>query len=169
MSQQEIQIILTRLSEKLLAGRHKIITAESCTGGLIAAQITAIAGSSRWFDRGVITYSNQSKTDLLGVDQKLIRDYGAVSEPVAQAMAQGALASCQVADYALAVTGIAGPDGGTTEKPVGTIWFGWALRGVNNEIDSVVRHKQFQGGRRQIQWQTVAHALSGLLEILQKQ
>ena len=137
-------------------------TAESCTGGMIAAACTDLAGSSAWFDRGFVTYSNAAKTELLGVDPVLIDNHGAVSEPVARAMAQGALtrSPAQVA-VAVAVTGVAGPGGGSADKPVGTVWFGWATpAGVASEV----RH--FGGDRAAVRQATVAHALTRLLDLL---
>ena len=137
-------------------------TAESCTGGMIAAACTDLAGSSAWFDRGFVTYSNAAKTELLGVDPVLIESHGAVSEPVARAMAQGALARspAQVV-VAVAVTGVAGPGGGSADKPVGTVWFGWATpAGVASEV----RH--FGGDRAAVRQATVAHALTRLLDLL---
>ena len=137
-------------------------TAESCTGGMIAAACTDLAGSSAWFDRGFVTYSNTAKTELLGVDPVLIESHGAVSEPVARAMAQGALARspAQVV-VAVAVTGVAGPGGGSADKPVGTVWFGWAMP---SGIISEVRH--FGGDRAAVRQATVAHALTRLLDLL---
>jgi nicotinamide-nucleotide amidase len=131
----------------------KLATAESCTGGLIAAFLTAIAGSSDVVDRGFVTYSNESKTDLVGVDAALIERDGAVSESVARAMAVGALARSQ-AQLTIAVTGIAGPGGGSAEKPVGLVWFG---RAKDGEVYSESRI--FPGGRSEVRIATVRHAL----------
>ena len=116
------------LADALRARGWKLATAESCTGGLLAAECTSIAGSSDWFERGFVTYSNDAKIESLGVDARLIERHGAVSAEVAQAMAEGALAHSK-ADIALAVTGIAGPGGATPGKPVGTVWLGWCVRG----------------------------------------
>ena len=139
----------------------KLATAESCTGGLIAARCTDLAGSSDWFDRGFVTYSNAAKTGMLGVDAALIAQHGAVSEPVVRAMAQGALQQSQ-AQVAVAVTGVAGPSGGSAAKPVGTVWLGWATpAGVVSEL----RH--FAGDRAQVRAATVAHALQRLASLLQ--
>jgi len=137
-----------------------LATAESCTGGLIAAACTDLAGSSVWFERGFVTYSNAAKTELLGVDAALIALHGAVSEPVARAMAAGALARSH-AQVAVAVTGVAGPGGGSPEKPVGTVWFGWATpAGVSSEV------QHFGGDRATIRQATVRHALMRLLQRL---
>jgi nicotinamide-nucleotide amidase len=135
-------------------------TAESCTGGLIAAACTDLAGSSTWFERGFVTYSNAAKTEMLGVEAALITQFGAVSEPVVRAMALGALRHSQ-AKVAVAVTGVAGPSGGTADKPVGTVWIGWATpSGVSAEL----RH--FSGDRADVRSATVQHALSELLRLL---
>lgn len=139
-----------------------LVTAESCTGGLIASACTDLAGSSAWFERGFVTYSNAAKTDLLGVDAALIERFGAVSEPVARAMAQGALLRSP-AQISVAVTGIAGPSGGSTEKPVGTVWFGWSLRGPNGALHTDAEVRRFDGDRAAVRAQTVAHALAGVL------
>lgn len=135
-------------------------TAESCTGGGIAAAITDIPGSSDAFDRGFVTYSNAAKTQMLGVDAALIDAHGAVSEAVAQAMAAGALARSE-ADCAVAVTGVAGPGGGTPQKPVGMVCFGWAVKQKPVATETV----HFPGDRRTVREVSVAHALSGLLKL----
>lgn len=133
-----------------------LATAESCTGGLIAATCTDLPGSSAWFERGFVSYSNASKTELLGVDPALIEHFGAVSEEVVRAMAQGALAHSS-GHIAVAVTGVAGPSGGTSAKPVGTVWFGWAApAGVTTEV------KHFAGDRAAVRAATVEHALQGV-------
>lgn len=142
------------------AAGWKIATAESCTGGLIAAGLTGISGSSDVFDRGFVTYSNESKTDLLGVPAGLIADPGAVSEPVARAMAEGALARSG-ADIAVAVTGIAGPGGGNADKPVGLVFIGAARKG---DATTVERHV-FPGDRAAIRQATVERALEMLLRL----
>lgn len=139
-----------------------LATAESCTGGLIAAACTDLAGSSHWFERGFVTYSNAAKTELLGVDAALIAQHGAVSEPVARAMAAGAIAHSH-AQVAVAVTGVAGPAGGSAEKPVGTVWFGFALPG---EVLSETR--RFAGDRAAVRAATVDHALARLMALLQR-
>jgi nicotinamide-nucleotide amidase len=137
----------------------KVATAESCTGGLVAGAITEIAGSSGWFDRGFVTYSNEAKVELLGVAAATIRRFGAVSEETAREMAAGALAASR-AKLAVAVTGIAGPDGGTPDKPVGTVCFAWARRG--GAVEAATR--RFPGGRAEVRAATVAAALQGLLD-----
>lgn len=145
------------LATVLLQRGWFMATAESCTGGLIAGACTDLAGSSGWFERGFVTYSNEAKTELLGVPAPLIERHGAVSEPVAQAMAQGAVAHSR-ARVAVAVTGIAGPTGGSAAKPVGTVWFGFA---VDGRITS--ERQVFPGDRAAVRAATVRHALEGLL------
>jgi nicotinamide-nucleotide amidase len=146
------------LADALRARSWRMATAESCTGGLIAAACTAVAGSSDWFERGFVTYSNAAKTELLGVDAALIAAHGAVSEPVARAMAAGALARAPV-QLAVAVTGIAGPGGAVPGKPVGTVWLAWADAGGVG-----ARLLQLDGDRAAIREQTVAAALGRLLQ-----
>lgn len=153
--------LVRRLATRLLGGRQRLVTAESCTGGLIAKCLTDLPGSSEWFERGWVTYSNQAKRQELGVASGLLKRHGAVSEPVARAMAAGALAAAR-ADVAVAVTGIAGPDGGTADKPVGTVWIAWAWRGPGDpRVES--RRFRFEGNRNAVRGQTVAAALKGLL------
>jgi nicotinamide-nucleotide amidase len=145
-----------KLAERLNALQWQMATAESCTGGLISARCTDLAGSSAWFDRGFVTYSNDAKIQMLGVPTALISSHGAVSEAVAHAMAIGAVyrSSAQVS---VAVTGVAGPSGGSAEKPVGTVCFGWCINGV---VDTA--RIRFDGERDQIRQATVLHALEGL-------
>lgn len=135
-----------------------LATAESCTGGLMAAVCTELAGSSAWFERGFVTYSNQAKMDLLGVAATTLAVHGAVSEAVARAMAEGALARAPV-QAAVAVTGIAGPSGGSPDKPVGTVWLAWASSGS----ETVAQRVQLDGDRSQVRQQTVELALRGLI------
>ncbi len=136
-----------------------VATAESCTGGLIAASLTAIAGSSDVVDRGFVTYSNEAKTEMLGVPAELIAEFGAVSEEVARAMAEGAIQRSR-AHIAVAVTGIAGPGGATPGKPVGLVWFGLAMRGVPTRAEQHV----FSGDRAAVRYATVVRALELLGE-----
>jgi nicotinamide-nucleotide amidase len=137
-----------------------LATAESCTGGLIAATCTELSGSSVWFERGFVTYSNAAKSELLGVPPELIDAHGAVSEPVAAAMAGGARLR-SAAQVSVAVTGVAGPTGGSEAKPVGTVWFGWSLP---DRQHAEVCH--FDGDRRAVRRQTVRHALAWLVDTL---
>lgn len=138
-----------------------LATAESCTGGWVSQCVTAIAGSSAWFDRGFVTYSNAAKTDMLGVDRQTLDRHGAVSEAVALAMAAGALRHSR-AQWALAISGVAGPTGGSPEKPVGTVCFAWA--GPDAFIACETRH--FGGDREAVRRAAVANALQGLLDRL---
>lgn len=135
-----------------------LATAESCTGGWISTAITAIAGSSEWFDRGFVTYSYTAKEDMLGVSRDSITQHGAVSEQVVHEMAAGALQN-SIAQVSLAVSGIAGPGGATADKPVGTVCFAWAVR--NGDVICETRH--FDGDRRAVRLQTVEHALRSLM------
>jgi len=139
----------------------RIATAESCTGGMVGAAITAVAGSSEWFERGFITYSNDAKCELLGVSRASIAAHGAVSEAVAREMAEGAVARSH-AQCALSVTGIAGPDGGSAEKPVGTVCFGWAMPGE----PPVTTTKHFAGDRAAVRDAATRAALEGFVQIL---
>lgn len=156
----EARIICAELAARLSAQSWMLATAESCTGGMIAGACTDLAGSSTWFDRGFVSYSNEAKSEMLGVDANLIQSQGAVSEAVAQAMAQGALEHSN-AQMAVAVTGIAGPTGGSDAKPVGTVWFAWiSPLQVRSEC------RRFPGDRAQVRQATVRHALAGLLELV---
>ena len=137
-----------------------LASAESCTGGMIAAACTDLAGSSNWFERGFVTYSNAAKTESLGVAASLIAEHGAVSEPVASAMAAGALRHSH-AQVSVAVTGVAGPSGGSAAKPVGTVWFGFAVPGR-----VITEQRHFAGDRAAVRAATVQHALTRLLELL---
>ncbi|MDO9358465.1 MAG: CinA family protein [Polaromonas sp.] len=145
-----------RVAGLLLKRRELLATAESCTGGLIAAACTDLAGSSAWFERGFITYSNDAKTELLGVDAALIARHGAVSEEVVRAMVQGAVVRSR-AQVAVAVTGVAGPTGGSRAKPVGTVWFGFL---VDGETTSEIM--RFDGDRAAVRHATLQHALQRL-------
>ena len=140
-----------------------LATAESCTGGMIAAACTDLADSSSWFERGFVTYSNAAKTEALGVDAGLIVTEGAVSEAVVRAMALGAVKHSQ-AQVAVAVTGVAGPTGGSAAKPVGTVWFGFALASPPGRLVSEVR--RFHGDRAAVRQATVQHALQRLAELM---
>jgi nicotinamide-nucleotide amidase len=152
--------VCEELARALLARGWAMATAESCTGGLIAARCTDLPGSSQWFERGFVTYSNAAKSELVAVPATLIEQHGAVSEPVARAMASGALRHGH-AQTSLAVTGIAGPTGGSAGKPVGTVWFAWC---VEDQVSSEVR--VFAGDRQAVREATVLHALRGLLQRL---
>jgi len=149
-----------RLGEKLKAGRSALVTAESCTGGWVAQAVTSVAGSSGWFERGYVSYSNAAKREALGVGRRILERHGAVSEQTARAMASGALKRSR-GTIAVAVTGIAGPGGGSREKPVGTVCFAWAHgRKIASET------KRFRGGRNSVRRKSVIHALRGVLKWL---
>ena len=155
-----IEGLTTQIAAKLMARGWAMATAESCTGGMIAAACTDLSGSSNWFERGWVTYSNAAKITELGVPAQLIAEHGAVSEPVARAMAAGALQHAP-AQVSVAVTGVAGPTGGSADKPVGTVWLGWATpAGVISEV------QHFSGNRAAVRAATVQHALKRLLALL---
>lgn len=151
------------LGDYLLVQKGFVVTAESCTGGLIGGALTSVAGSSRWFDRGWITYTNTAKHEQLGVAKESLKEFGAVSEQVARQMAAGALAIAPKATLALAVTGIAGPGGGTPDKPVGLVWFGFARRTDDDVVVSSV-HQVFKGNRQAVREATVSFALRHALQ-----
>ena len=153
--------LAAELGRQLAQRRWTVATAESCTGGGVAAAITSVPGSSNWFGYGLVTYANTAKVQLLGVAPDLLAEQGAVSESVVRQMVLGALA-LSGADLAVAISGIAGPEGGTAAKPVGTVWFAWGS--ANGWLESRVLH--FNGGREAIQNQAVVEAIAGLLQYL---
>lgn len=157
----EIIELATKVGRALEAKRLTLTTAESCTGGGVSQAITEIAGSTAWFECGFVTYSNASKTEMLQVPDALIAQFGSVSEEVAAAMAEGALAN-STADVAVSTTGIAGPSGAVPGKPVGTVCFGWS-RGEHTHTERLV----FHGDRQAVREQTVAYALRGLLRFIE--
>ena len=154
------EVLCAQLADQLLRRGWMLATAESCTGGLIAAACTDRSGSSDWFERGFVTYSNAAKTDLLAVDPLLIESHGAVSEVVARAMAAGAVLRSR-ARVSVAVTGVAGPSGGSAAKPVGTVWFAFM---VDGQLTSETRC--FAGDRAAVRHATVEHAMARLVELL---
>ncbi len=156
-----LQRLSEQVGQRLLEKHFWLATAESCTGGWIAQCITDIAGSSQYFDRGFVTYSNAAKQDMLGVSEITLIQHGAVSEATVKEMVLGALVH-SLADVVVAVTGIAGPAGGSAEKPVGLVWHAWCLR---DELP-VTRVEQYLGNRFEVRQQTVMTALKGLLELL---
>jgi nicotinamide-nucleotide amidase len=155
----DVEPLVLALADALRGRGLKLVTAESCTGGMIAAACTAVAGSSDWFERGFVTYSNEAKAEAIGVDAALVAAHGAVSREVALAMAEGALAH-SAAQLAVAVTGIAGPTGGTPTKPVGTVWLATARAGEATRAELL----QLHGDRAAIRAETVRHALQRLIE-----
>lgn len=158
-----MDVLAAEVGRALKAHGWMLATAESCTGGGVAQAITAIAGSSAWFERGFITYSNLSKQQMLGVQESTLVSHGAVSEAVVREMAEGALRYSK-ADVSVAVSGIAGPGGGTPGKPVGTVWFAWATKqGI-----TVAQLHHFSGDRAKVRAQAVRIALRGVLELLKQ-
>jgi nicotinamide-nucleotide amidase len=157
----ELEKLAEQIGLQLIDRGEMLVTAESCTGGGVAQSITAISGSSAWFDRGFVTYSNAAKVEMLSVGESTLARHGAVSEATARAMAQGALAHSK-GDWSLAITGIAGPSGGTAEKPVGTVCFAWGRRDGGCEAQTC----HFPGGRAEVRQLAVRHALNGLLSRL---
>ena len=152
--------IASQVGRRLKASRSMLVTAESCTGGWVAQGVTSVAGSSEWFERGYVTYSNAAKREALGVAKGTLARHGAVSEQAARAMALGALRRGR-GTIALAITGVAGPGGGAPGKPVGTVCFGWAQgRRIRTET------KRFKGGRASVRRQSAVHALKGMLRWL---
>ena len=158
--ERDIESLASELGRQMLARQWRVTTAESCTGGLVAGAITTIAGSSDWFDRGFVTYSNESKRELLGVSEAVLRDHGAVSEPTAITMAEGAVIRSD-ATLAVSITGIAGPGGGTPSKPVGMVCFAWARR--NGATISATHY--LDGDRAAVRHASVVIALRGLLDL----
>ena len=161
VSQEALEALAAELGRALAAKGWMLACAESCTGGWAAQACTAIAGSSAWFERGFVTYSNAAKMELLGVPEAHLVSHGAVSLETVRAMAEGALRNSH-AQAAFAITGIAGPSGGTVEKPVGTVCFAWALEGA----DAKVERRQFAGDRSQVRAQSVQHALRRMKALL---
>jgi len=157
---------MNELTQKVAAALKErglmLVTAESCTGGWVAMEVTAIAGSSDWFERGYVTYSNAAKREELGVAEETLERHGAVSEQTAREMAAGALKNSR-GQVALAITGVAGPTGGSRDKPVGTVCFAWAH---GSKISSQTR--RFDGDRESVRRQSVLHALQGVLELFGK-
>lgn len=163
MTTQEIGPLARMLGERLLEKRHMFSCAESCTGGLLAAAMTQTPGSSQWFDRGFVTYSNDAKVDLLGVHAETLERFGAVSEETAMEMAAGALTGAPRSDYAVSTTGIAGPDGATPGKPVGMVCFGFATR-TGQGVVTRAETRVFPGDRDAVRAAAVAFALATALE-----
>lgn len=153
--------LVQQLAQTLLTKGFKIALAESCTGGLLAAQLTSLPGSSQWFERGFVTYSNQAKEESIGVPKELIEGYGAVSEEVARAMAEGVL-NHSLAQVSVSITGIAGPGGGSANKPVGMVCFAWGML-ADDLIQTRSQTKQFNGDRQSIREQACVYAIESLL------
>lgn len=168
MTEQQLMALSQQLGTTLLQQRRMLTTAESCTGGWVAQVITAIAGSSQWFERGFVTYTNDAKREMLGVSNETLQTYGAVSEATVIEMARGALQHSH-ASVSLAVSGIAGPTGGTAEKPVGMVWFAWVKTDLvgAGDVKIVTRSDVYTGDRHQIRRQAVIEAIQGALTLLQ--
>ena len=159
----ELAPLISQLADSLSSQDMRMATAESCTGGWIAQAVTCMAGSSKWFDSGFVTYSNEAKQHMLGVRDETLTKHGAVSEAVVIEMAKGAVAN-SLAEVAVSVSGVAGPGGGSVEKPVGLVWLAWARQGQQ----TVTKSCHFNGDREAIRYQTVKAALEGLVEILKR-
>ena len=157
----ELTDLAQALGERLSKRNMMLVTAESCTGGWVAQAVTAVPGSSDWFERGFVTYTNTAKQEMLGVSVDTLEQHGAVSEETVREMAQGALQHSH-AQIALAVSGVAGPSGGSALKPVGTVCFGWAKKGA----EPISRKMQFSGDREAVRRQAVVFALRGVLDLL---
>jgi nicotinamide-nucleotide amidase len=162
-----LETLCQALAQVLVAHKLSLATAESCTGGLIAASCTQLSGSSVWFERGFVTYSNAAKSESLGVPSSLIETQGAVSEEVAKAMALGALTHSP-AHLSVAVTGIAGPTGGSAAKPVGTVWLAWAWRDAKQGMHCEAMLQHFQGSRAEVRYATAELALDHLSKVAAK-
>jgi nicotinamide-nucleotide amidase len=158
MTLYDLPSIVQQIAEMLISRDQRLATAESCTGGLVAKLLTDRAGSSAWFERGLITYTNAAKSELLGVPEQLFVEHGAVSGACVAAMAEGLLSKAPV-DWAVSVSGVAGPGGGSVDKPVGTVWLGWARRGAAASTERCL----FDGDREAIREAAARHVLLGLL------
>jgi nicotinamide-nucleotide amidase len=158
-----MDILAAQVGAALKSHGLKLATAESCTGGGVAQAVTSVAGSSAWFERGFVTYSNVSKQQMLDVSEATLAQYGAVSEATVREMVAGALQHSE-AQVALSVSGIAGPDGGTPDKPIGTVWFAWGIR--NGATFARVHH--LNGDRAEVRAQSVRIALQGVLDLLER-
>ncbi|HBO24430.1 MULTISPECIES: nicotinamide-nucleotide amidase [unclassified Providencia] len=167
VDEKQLEILSIQIGKLLLQQGKTVTTAESCTGGWIAKVLTDIAGSSAYFHRGFVTYSNDAKHQMIGVQNELFQQFGAVSAQVVSEMATGALKEA-AADYAVSVSGIAGPDGGSIEKPVGTVWFGFAQKQADGSSDVITKQCLFQGDRNQVRLESTCYALEFLLQIISK-
>jgi nicotinamide-nucleotide amidase len=162
MQNKKLTLIVEQLAELLIKNNKQLTVAESCTGGWVAKVLTDLAGSSAWFERGFVTYSNKAKHEMLAVTESTLETYGAVSQETVAAMATGALKNSH-ADFSLSISGIAGPDGGSIDKPVGLVWFAWA---ENDNLSS--EQKIFSGDRNAVREQAVAHALTKLVSFIKQ-
>ncbi len=159
--EEELKQLATHLNQRLASRGLQMASAESCTGGWIAKAMTDVSGSSCCFERAFVTYSNEAKQEMLGVSAATLESHGAVSEAVVREMVQGALDRSR-ADLAVAVSGIAGPGGGTEDKPVGTVWLAWA----GTDVDTITSLEQFSGNREEVRYSSAMTALQGLLNLI---
>lgn len=167
MPDKKLTLIVEQLADLLIKNNKQLSAAESCTGGWVAKVLTDLSGSSDWFERGFVTYSNQAKHEMLGVAESTLKTYGAVSHETADEMAVGALINSH-ADFSLSISGIAGPSGGSTEKPVGLVWFSWAVQEKNEQAILATEKQVFDGDREAVRQQAVAYALTKLITLIEK-
>ena len=165
IDEKQLEILSIQIGQKLTEQGKTVTAAESCTGGWVAKVLTDIAGSSAYFQRGFVTYSNEAKHQMIGVTDASLQQFGAVSQQVVEEMASGALQKA-AADFAISVSGIAGPGGGSIDKPVGTVWFGFAQKQEDGTVLLTTRHCVFQGDRNQVRLQSTGYALETLLSLL---
>lgn len=166
MQNKKLILIVEQLAVLLIKNNKQLTVAESCTGGWVAKVLTDMPGSSTWFERGFVTYSNQAKQEMLGVAESTLDDYGAVSQETVIEMARGALKNSH-ADFSLSISGIAGPDGGSIDKPVGLVWFAWAEK-PDKEKNIIAEQKNFSGDRNAVREQAVLHALIQLVTFIKQ-
>jgi nicotinamide-nucleotide amidase len=167
MQNKELELIVEKLAERLIKNNKKLAAAESCTGGWVAKVLTDLAGSSVWFERGFVTYSNQAKHEMLSVAESTLETYGAVSQETVIEMAVGALKNSH-ADFSLSVSGIAGPGGGSAEKPPGLVWFAWAVKDKNKLNILAAERQVFVGDRESVRQQAVEYVLTRLMKLLEE-
>jgi len=165
MSNNEITVLVDQVAEHLLRHQQKIAVAESCTGGWVAKVLTDLAGSSEWFERGFVTYSNQAKGEMLSVSETTLNTFGAVSQETVGEMALGTLNNSH-ADFSLSVSGIAGPGGGSEDKPVGLVWFAWAKNENKKPVIVASENQIFKGDREAVRQQSVGYAIAKLIALL---
>jgi len=167
MPDKKLTLLVDHLAQLLVKADKKLTVAESCTGGWVAKVLTDLAGSSDWFERGFVTYSNQAKYEMLGVSELTLETHGAVSQETVTEMATGALKNSH-ADFSLSISGIAGPGGGSTDKPVGLVWFSWATKD-NDGLKTLASEKQiFDGDRESIRFQSVEYVLTEIIKQIEK-
>jgi len=167
MADKKITLVVEQLAGLLIKNNKQLSIAESCTGGWVAKVLTDLSGSSDWFERGFVTYSNQAKHEMLGVAESTLKTYGAVSLETVDEMAVGALKNSH-ADFSLSISGIAGPSGGSTEKPVGLVWFSWAVQESNKQNILASEKQMFDGDREAVRLQAVIYSLTKLIILIEK-